>query len=422
MLEILHKPDFDIGIVGSGIAGTVAAKSLSAEGYRVALIGKDYNHPPPNKSLFVNEDQLDPNLVSHLSQRGALFPTPHVQLINADNQTYNWARKMYRDGTTSALLHPAIINYYQNQTNGKIEVVSGIVSRSYENADKVKLTLDDRRDITCSYLVDASGDYSSVTRQHYIENKGKMLNDDPVGLWIRGYKVYGEFTPGTLIDPIGEKIGLSWVLPYTADYGDIIAANFCRLSQLNPKTQKETLSNLINFCQEQQLCTVKQIEEPLIGFIRCEPIKKETAGVTKRVFPLGSSAGMGSPLMAEVVPAAIHWAEYLSKAISNHLTPAQFYDIWRRKEAMFPYDVEMAMLSRRMEKQKKGIYGSNTPIYQTIINQLPFEAQREVLMNHRIPVKYWSKIIFAVLESRELIPYLADFSVHFTRVKIREGI
>lgn len=84
---------------------------------------------------------------------------------------------------------------------------------------------------------------------------------------------------------------------------------------------------------------------------------------------------------------------------------------------MFPYDTELAMIRRRLRHEGRGQYGSNAPIYQTIINFLPSEAQQEILTTRRLSLQYWPYLLNAALHNLQFVPNLAEMAIDLALVK-----
>ncbi|OGM56157.1 hypothetical protein A3F62_00820 [Candidatus Woesebacteria bacterium RIFCSPHIGHO2_12_FULL_44_11] len=420
----MREIDFDVTVVGGGIAGSEAARNLANQGFKTALIEK--RRSPPEKSLFVNSDLLPQDLVSRLAERGAIIPVPNHLLINTDDSRRNWGkREESSPHSTFAVFHPPIIEDARNRMNGEIEQVDGSYKGSFENYERVTTQLSNERLIISDFLIDASGDFGIVGRLHQVEGNGKlMVEDDPLVLWLKGVRVFGKFEEGLLIDPIGSKVGLSWVLPYSADYGDIVSADICRLSELksNLKIRQQIFNNLLKYCVVHDLCEIRVVEQNLTGFIRCEPISPAVSRKSARMYQVGASAGMGSPLMAEVVPAALNWASRLAEEIAKGATPYEFYRRWRFEKPMFPYDLELAMLKRRVVRQKKGIYGSNHPVYRAILDYLPDGEQKKVLSTRKISPRYWPRVLAAIADNPELVPNLAELGFYYGGVKVNNAL
>ncbi len=427
-IEAEPQYDYDVVVVGNGIAGAAAAKRLGERGLRVAIV--DPRSSIQGKSLFVNGEHLGrtDGLLEWLSDHGGLIPTPNFRLENLDDDSRNATFYPTEDrGLTYAVLHEPLVTYFREGFDTQLvtQMRAKVVS-SRETKDHVDLQIregDQMRTITSRYVVDATGSYSPFSRKHVIEGqRDTLLNDDPLVLWVRGFRVTGKFEQGLLIDPVGRETGLAWVLPYSETEADIVSSDLCRLSELDPVRQREMVENLRRVCIERGICTIESIGEPIVGFIRAEPIPAAAAKRTQRVFAIGDAAGMGSPLMNEVIPAAIKWGTEVGDAIADGVTPRQFFRRWRRQEQMFPYDTELAMVHRRLRHEARGQYGSNAPIYQTIIDYLPHEGQQEILTTRRLSLQYWPHLLNAALHNLRFVPNLAEMGFDLAVVKVQRII
>jgi len=418
MKERETKQDFDVVVVGAGIAGSAAADRLAELGFRVAVLEKRVT--PPEKSLYVNGLHFDSPLRKSLTLQGALVPLPEIAVVNADDPSRNWGRKENGGGNvTFALFHQPIVQSLQEKWGDNVEKINITACRSEEYPGKVVVALSNDSELTCSYLVDATGCSSLVSRRHSVLESGVMLEDDPIVMWVRGVRVYGEFQPGILFIPIGRNVGLGWVMPYSSSYGDIMTSDFCRMSELNPQLHQQIFENCLNYCEDKGICHVRGIEDRLVGFVRCEPISKKVAGCTRRVYPIGEAAGMGSPFEAEVVPAALNWGRKLGDALALGVSPSDFHRLWRQKEQMFPYDLELAMLTKRMQREARGDYGSNAPIYKALLSYLPEDAQNQVLTTRRIPRKYLPKLLQGLIGNLNWVPDFIETGTYLAKIKMR---
>lgn len=422
-IEAEPQHDYDVVVVGNGIAGAAAAKRLGERGLRVAIV--DPRPSIPEKSLFVNAGHLarTPGLLESLSVQGALISVPNFRLINIDDEARSAAIDPTEgNGMTYGVYHEPLVRFFREGFDSQLVTqIQARVVDSKETDDHIDLQIRDGeqiKTITARYVVDATGSYSSFSRKHVIEGqKDHLLNDDPLVLWVRGFRAKGKFKQGSLIDPVGRDTGLAWVLPYSETEADIVSSDLCRISELDPVRQREMIENLRRICLDRGICEIEQIGEPIVGFIRAEPVPVSAAKRTKRVFLVGDAAGMGSPLMNEVIPAAIKWGTEVGDAIADGATPRQFFRRWRRQEQMFPYDTELAMIRRRLRHEGRGQYGSNAPIYQTIINFLPSEAQQEILTTRRLSLQYWPYLLNAALHNLQFVPNLAEMAIDLALVK-----
>ncbi len=369
----------------------------------------------------MNAAHLKPDQLSGLQQRGSAVPVPNHRLIHAEDPSKSWGKTTTgeRKGPRTIALHYShLIEVLRAQLDHQVEIVPADCLQSRETDTIVEITLTNGRKITAKYMIDASGSTSSVSRNHITQEGVTLLQDDPFVCWVHGIRARGEFIPSVLCDPISLKIGVgSWILPYSDTYGDIVAADYCRISELSQVDKEGTLQRLLAFCEAQHLCHVDKTESIISGIIRSQPMKAKDAKKTNKVYPIGAAAGMGSPLMAEVIPPTLRWASELATAIAEGKSPASFHRLWRHKKPMFPYDIEIAMLLRRVAYRKQGICGSNAPVYKAILG-LPEEAQQHLLHNRTLPKKYWPTAAVSILSNPKLATSMAELFYYLAKAEL----
>ena len=410
------RNEFDVIVVGGGMAGVATATRLGELGAKTAIIEKQSKHP--EKSLFVNGNNRIPEwLQDQLIQQNAQIPCPDLLLTNLDNPLDLVVKPT--QAATYAVFHPPILDAYTQKYSDQVEPIKDRVVTAEESDQGVDVTLISGKTITAERIVDATGNYSQLSRLYKSPSGRKTLDDDPYVLWVKGIRAYGEFIPGQLICPIGKEVGLAWILPYSKNYGDIVAADYARMSEINPAKDAQMLAALIRIAQKNDWAHIQHVEGRFSSFIRCEPIPT-SASKSNRLYQVGEAAGMGSPLMAEVVPTALHWGDELAKDIVRGRKPHDFYRRWRETEQMFPYDLELAMLNKRLERRKKGRYGGNASLYQEIINKLPEEGQQEVLTHRKVPRRYWPNVLRAIVTNPSLAKNAVETIVELAKVKIHK--
>lgn len=426
--ESISNPELptyvDVVIVGGGITGLSCAKALGNTGIETLVIEKQC--PPPLKSLFIQGKVLENHglLKPLLSGGEALSPVNNLYIRSIDiEQEISKRNSSNSDPTKNyyALRHPLLIRHLQKEVKNLAPTVTLAlgekVAEVVESKDKVELVLAGGEKINASYLIDTSGE-AIFSRGIKGKDHRPLVGDNPVILWIFGYRVWGEFDKETLYGPIGRDIGkASWILPYSENEADLIAAGYCHLSQRNKEEQRANYQRLKKYVIREGMCQVKKEEEQIYGFIRLKPIPSRSAQETNRVFILGAAAGMGSPLMAEVMPVCLEWGVPLAQMLENNITPLEFYRTWRFLKPYFPYDREMAMLRLRTNNPLAGV---NFPIYKAILRWLPEKVQREVLLTRRIPLPYYLFLLPAILTSPNLARYLPKLLKEYLHVKIKD--
>jgi flavin-dependent dehydrogenase len=378
---------YDALVVGGGIAGINTSIALHRSGFTVALIEKDEIGSRHDKSLFVDGAKLPRDILT----LGNFHPIRNHRLINADRPGDGWG-KQYNDAKTGVIEYFPVITALTAQVPVTVERIQGKYISSTENAECANVTFkcDDRKEKTIRgrYLIDASGDTSVVSRNHSTPKFKSLISDDPLVAWMRGVRATGEFDPHTVYDPIGKDIGgTSWVTPFSAFKGDIIASGVSRLSEVHLGAGRATLNNLVEFCEKSGICKVKSVEKQLGGIIRSEPISLRDVKKSTRVWQIGQAAGMADPLMAEAFSSAYLLPSTMVRFISEGRTPADFHNYWRFTNSMFSYDLMLAMLRRRHAYHQRGIVGSGSSIYKIVTEEMSSDAVRRALSERRIPFR-----------------------------------
>lgn len=416
---------FDVIVVGGGITGLSCARALGKAGIETAVVEKQTS--AGLKSLFVQGKVLQRHglLEPLLANDGALSPVNGLYIESADT-----GQVISRPGFINsqpeqnyyAVEHPPLVAHLRQEVQkaSSVTLLIGETASQVEEFDhEVALTLASGEKLRANYLVDASGE-AFFNRKIKGKNREFLIDDDPVVLWIFGHRAYGEFDKDNLLDPIGRDIGRgSWILPYSENEADVIAADYCRLSQIDTERQASMYQKFREYVTARRMCCVKSEETLINGFIRLEPVSAQHALGTRRIFSLGAAAGMGSPLMGEVIPPCLEWGASLSEMLKRNATPWEFYRTWRFLNPSFPYEKEMAMLKLRL---RNPLAGTNFPVYKTVLRWLPEEAQREVLLRRKIPKQYRLLFFLAALTSPDFVSYLPRFFCEYLRIKRESGV
>jgi len=211
--------------------------------------------------------------------------------------------------------------------------------------ENIKLILTNGDQIITQYLIDASGGASNLSRHLIFASNDQpipLVNDDPLVMWCFGEKVIADVEEAhTLYHPAGRTIGsASWILPWGNGEVDIIAAGFCRYSQLGKVPQRQIYQNFLAYCLSRgYVANLKTDGEKIVGFIRVQPIGPSSARLEK-VLVVGDAAGVGSPVYGEVIPAILAYGKILAQIIGEEKTALDFYRLWRYQTPYFPYDLE----------------------------------------------------------------------------------
>jgi flavin-dependent dehydrogenase len=413
---------YDALVVGGGIAGVNTSIELERRGFTVALMEKENSGSRHDKSLFVDGGKLPKDLL----RLGKFRPIRNHRLINADRPEDGWG-KQCSDVETGVIEYFPVITALTKQVPGSVERIEGRYISSTESADNATVTFKCRcrteKRITVKYLIDASGDMSTVSRNHSTSKFKSLISDDPLVAWMRGVRAVGEFDPHTVYDPIGKDIGgTSWVTPLSSSKGDIIASGVSRLSEVRLGAGRPTLKNLIEFCEKNGICKIKNVEKQLGGIIRSEPISLRDVKKSTRVWQIGQAAGMADPLMAEAFSSAYLLPNTMVRFIIEGRTPADFHNYWRFTNSMFNYDLMLTMLERRHTYQKRGIVGSGSAFYKILTEDMSSGAVRSALSERRIPFNDLRPVAAKMLRDGRLRRAIIELLAMYTKTLLTKNI
>lgn len=297
--------------------------------------------------------------------------------------------------------------FYKEKLSAYSSVVlheGGVVSaRSNDGLIRVETSIGEQ--IEGQIAVDASGSFSELQRKH----EPKLIDDDPMVVWIHGYRVEGEFDPNTMIFPLKDvSTGrLSWIAPWSDGVADVLASDYCRLSEYKQKTEEleETYSRFAQLSEDNNLCVIRDRGERITGKIRVVPIRRP--GYEQRIFPVGDAAGQACPNMAEGITTALHQSRILADALHDNssLTPQEYFNMWRKGEtAEYPYNLQLSFLVNRLRHEQAG---QNRAIYEAIVRHGSTEDKLRLLTNRSIGVSDISFIATAIRSNPQILALVA---------------
>jgi flavin-dependent dehydrogenase len=416
----MKKWSYDAVVVGGGIAGVNSARELARSGFTVALIERQNSESPNDKSLFVDGAKLPASVLA----LGNFHPIPNHRLVNADRPNDGWG-KLNTDVRTGVIDYLPVIRTLSDNLPPCIDKIQARYISSEEDDHRVVVHFKHRVEqrIITRYLIDASGDASTVSRNHSTSTFKSLISDDPLVAWMFGARAVGQFDPHTVYDPIGKDIGgTSWLTPLSHSRGDVIASGVSRLSEVRLSSRKPTLNNLIKFCEVSGICHVERIERHLVGIIRSEPISLRDVRKSNRVWQIGQAAGMADPLMAEAFSPAYLLPSVMVKFLSSGRTTADFYNYWRFSNSMFNYDLMLAMLRRRYSYHERGVVGSSSALYKTLTEHMSHEAMHRALSERRVPLSDLQVIASRMLRDKVLRTTATEVLIAYAKIVLTKKI
>lgn len=412
---------YDVIVAGAGVAGVRSAIELDKAGYKVALVDHMFSKPQ-EKSLFLDLDKFPPSLSSQLT----VHSLKRHALVNADRPEDSWGK----DGefSTGATEYRPLIRKIAADLPSSVDVIEQTVRSSSDDGKRVSVVIGLRESdstITADRLVDCSGDRSPVSRKHVTPCGTGLIKDDPLVAWMLGFRARGSFDMDTIYDPIGKEIGgTSWVMAISKEKGDVIASGISRLSEVKLGSQRKTLDNLVKFCREKGICIVDEVEYPMGGIIRSEPVLAAEVAQSRLVWQVGQAAGMADPLMAEAFSPAYLLPAKMAEYMSADKTPLDFYNYWRYSPEgkMFDYEMMLAMLRRRDRHARSGEVGSSASIYKLLTKNMSTAAAELALKERKIPPKEYLVILKGLLEDANLRMTILELSGIYAMTIARDNI
>lgn len=358
------------GLAAHSFAAEFAARNPDA---KIHLIGHE---PQQHGSWFVLKDRLpteiqraveDGEIGSHRLKRIRFVIFDGDKVLSditapgEDDVLPNDALLMINDRDTKAFLRNKAVS------SPSVQIHKEAIQNAQTSADGIDITTQDGNVFSGEIAVDASGPRSLLQRGH----DPALLTDDPWVLWIHGYRVTGEFDPDTMLFPLKDTTTgrISWITPWSEEVADVLASDYCRLSEYENKRAEfeQTYMALADLSQNNNICVINERHELITGKIRVVPIKRPDHA--SQIFAVGEAAGQACPNMAEAAPTAINQAAKLADMLSLNpdLTPQEYYDSWRTGEhAEYPYAVELAFLVNRLRYEQAG---KNRLLYEGLADQ-----------------------------------------------------
>ncbi|GIK84309.1 MAG: hypothetical protein BroJett025_09310 [Patescibacteria group bacterium] len=379
----------DYTVVGGGISGYATAIELAKQSKSVVLI--EPRKKPDDRSLFVRGDVLvlarnypaDIETSINSWQYEADASKTHIKFDLPNPESVDEGYFMVGHDTIITALKT---NF--ESLGGKIicEGAKGRVKTVLDLPDQVVLRLTDGTLLKTGRIVDATGKDSVVLRNTHDSSEQQIFNEgDPIVMWVFG-KCYSSGWPDslerTIFTPVSTNAGrVSWAAPYGDGRFDIVASDYCRLSDLRKpshiKTMKKMFANLLDMCKKYDIYP-QDTGKAIFGAVRVIPMKSNQSN---NVFAVGEAAGYPSPFMAESITPALMHAQPTATMMTSNQSPEQHLNYWKKQKPLFPYTLETALLQRRLTNTEAG---RNAPFYAKATARLNEKEQRMLLHNRRL--------------------------------------
>ncbi|MBP7842900.1 NAD(P)-binding protein [Candidatus Woesebacteria bacterium] len=379
----------DHTVVGGGIAGLAAAIELAKLSSSVALIEPRIR--PDLRSLFVRGDVLSRLPDMDIDLNTAITGWQYHAAASNTNLNFKLPSPHNESEAYFMIDHQFIIDAMKKSflgLGGTIvsEGAKGKIARVTDYPDKAIVQFSDGNLFQTGRVIDATGKQSSVLRNTFNSENLPVFNEgDPIVMWVFG-RCFESGWPDnldkTLFTPVTTNAGrVSWAAPYGDNRFDVVASDYCRLSDLTkPKhvqTMKQMFQNLLDICHSRGIHP-KDKGKTIFGAVRLMPMKKNSS---HNVMAVGEAAGYPSPFMAEsITPALVH-APMTARMAVDGTAPATHLQHWKQKKPIFPYKAEAALLHRRLSNKTAG---SNAPFYAQGTANLNEDEQRILLHDRKV--------------------------------------
>jgi 2-polyprenyl-6-methoxyphenol hydroxylase-like FAD-dependent oxidoreductase len=233
------------------------------------------------------------------------------------------------------------------------------------------------------------------------------LTDDPQILWIHGFRVSGQFDENTMIVPLKDKSTgrVSWIAPWSKTEADVLASDYCRLSEYKDLLASGYLDDAYGkfseMCTNLDLCKIQDRVQIIRGKIRVVPLKNSPNW--PKLFAVGDAAGQACPNMAEgVTPAFANSTALAENLIQNpNYTSGEHYNNWRHgHDRVAPYELSAAFLIGRLLKDRAG---GNAAIYEALANTNDPDRMLRILSERRLRVKDYPDLVKLGLNKPEVL-------------------
>jgi flavin-dependent dehydrogenase len=301
---------YDIVIVGAGIAGLATALHIGSSNARVLLIDKGGIGDPTRASPFTFPDVI-----------------AHFDLSDAVLQQYVKFTYMSPTGVSASFEfdQPAfvtldyqkacqiMVNRIKKKRNTTVLERTGAVSLATSKPERsIQLRLEDSTTVSCSVLVDASGRDFFALRQLginlpglYSHSYGELVEGcritHPEEMFIFSGNKYGN--GGGWLYPIGEhtaRLGFATVTRSSAYPKEIVEKNYRKALQ--------------GFYPFNEMFADARRTRPEFGTIPLEPIERLVHG---RVLVVGDAAGHATPWYGEGVRPALEGGEMCGRILNE---------------------------------------------------------------------------------------------------------
>lgn len=360
----------EILVAGGGVAGLRTATSLMQHGAEhVTLVERQPQRA--ERTWFALKNRLPPDVITAVMGNNSSYQLTGTQFIffNANGKVSNKISIDLADALepgANLMIDQAMLETYllSQARKAGVSIVHDSITTAAMSSQGFDVNLKEIGPIRANTVIDATGPHSVLQRELGV------LNDDPLVLWVYGGRMRGDFNPTQMLFPLTASTGkLSWITPWSANEADVVASDYCRLSEFQHKIPqfKRMFEDFIILCQKNGICNTQEMLQHIVGKIRVVPIKKPQH--KEQIYAVGEAAGQACPNMAEGLTAALRQGDKLGAHIIFHNSPSpqNYHDQWYRdkKTREYPYPLALATLLKRVMREEAG---GNSEIYRAVVN------------------------------------------------------
>ena len=413
-------------VVGGGIAGLATAIELAMLSDSVVLIEPKVR--PDLRSLFVRGDILSQLPYLEVDLDTAITGWKYHAAQSSIDLNFKLPNPTSVSEAYFMIDHERIIQAMRQEflkRGGQIisEGSKGQVVGVIDLPDKIILQLSDNGLLQTRRIIDATGKKSTIVRNTYNSDNQPVFNEgDPIVMWVFGKSFetgWPDNLDKTIFTPVVTNSGrVSWAAPYGDGRFDVVASDYCHLSDLTKpsqiKTMKQMFGNLLSICHSNGIHP-EDSGKPIFGAVRLMPMKNNNS---HNVLAVGEAAGYPSPFMAESITPAILHAPVTAQMMTHGATPATHLQHWKHKDPTFPYEVETALLHQRLVHQQAG---NNAPFYAQATAGLNEGERRTLLHARKIGASTLLRRAPQLLLDRSFLSWGAKFGYTFLTLLAHDG-
>lgn len=411
-----RTPEDKVVVIGAGIAGSMAARSLAKIGQQVEIvegkeIGNNYKTnqrsemtlPEVLEDLGVTSAATTPldKVVFHSFDTGRRF---EHRVSEADNG--NVVAVAIDHGTVISGLHKQLANSKNIEVRDRTQIV-----KIDDLCEGVAITYNNGEEKYVKSVVNAAGPgWKSL--EFPTERKQKAYKDSIVAF------AYGKRCKGKILVENGETTmyfpisadgsgKTSWVNACGNGEIELIYSDYSKRSEVGKIDRIRGYEQLKKLVLEKGIVEIEEEGPTINGFFALEPAKGHS-GYT-HVFPFGERAQYNAASVGDAIAPGSRLAPILAGIIANNGTTKEFEEV---AQANYNNKFEMAVTRFRMQSQTTG----QTQDVLQAIKWMDANQQRKFLQDHHLPIQYYPLII---AKNPHLLKTFAQIGIEYIKEYLR---